>query len=52
MGATFSIGKIFYKLRMRKSIDEAIKWYQQKKTLRMQRDPAAIAHEYQPHNYG
>jgi hypothetical protein len=24
----FSIGKVFYKLRMRKSIEEAVKWYQ------------------------
>ena len=52
MGATFSIGKIFFKLRMRKSIDEALKWYEQKKTLRMQRDPTAIVQEYQPHSYG
>lgn len=28
MGGTFTIGKMFYKLRMRKSLEEAIKWYQ------------------------
>ena len=28
LGGGYSIGKIFYKMRMRKSIDEAIKWYQ------------------------
>lgn len=39
MGGTFSIGRIFYRMRMRKTIDEAIRWYDQKKALREQRDP-------------
>jgi len=52
MGATFSIGKVLYKMRMRKVIDEAIKWYEQKKALRAQRDPMTIVNEYQPHSYG
>jgi hypothetical protein len=33
MGGTFNIGRILYKMRMRKPIDEAIKWYEQKKAL-------------------
>jgi len=28
LGSTYSIGKIFYKMRMRKPIEEAIKWYE------------------------
>jgi hypothetical protein len=39
----FSIGKVFYKLRMRKSIEEAVKWYQQKRAMRISRDPASLA---------
>lgn len=42
MGASYTIGKIFYKMRMRKPIDEALRWYEQKKTLRAQRDPTII----------
>mmetsp|Transcript_30428 Transcript_30428/g.22575 ORF Transcript_30428/g.22575 Transcript_30428/m.22575 type:complete len:112 (+) Transcript_30428:191-526(+) len=39
MGATYAIGRIFYKMRMRKDIDEALKWYTQKKQLKKERDP-------------
>lgn len=40
----YLIGKIFYKMRMRKSLDEALKWFQQKRALRVSRDPtSAIA---------
>jgi len=39
----FPIGKIFFKMRMRKSIDEAMRWYQQKRALRISRDPASLA---------
>lgn len=39
MGSTYSIGRIFYKLRMRKPIDEAVKWFQSKQNLKAQRDP-------------
>ena len=28
LGSTYSIGKILYKMRMRKPIDEAKKWYE------------------------
>jgi hypothetical protein len=34
MGGSFALGKVFYKMRMRKTIDEALKWYEQKKTLK------------------
>lgn len=27
LGATFSIGRILFRMRMRRPIDEAIKWY-------------------------
>jgi hypothetical protein len=27
MGATFAIGKVLYRMRMRKPIDEAVRWY-------------------------
>jgi hypothetical protein len=39
----FLIGKIFYKMRMRKPIDEAIRWYQQKRALRISKDPSSLA---------
>lgn len=44
-GATdgYSIGKVFFKMRMRKSIEEAMRWYQQKRVLRISRDPASLA---------
>lgn len=41
MGGNFPIGRVLYKLRMRKSIEEAVKWYQQKQTLNRQRDPTS-----------
>lgn len=34
MGGSFTIGKILYRMRMRKTIDEALKWFNQKQTLR------------------
>ncbi|CDW86689.1 protein fantom [Stylonychia lemnae] len=46
LGSTFSIGKIFYKMRMRKPIDEAIKWYQQRVALKKKRDPNTIINQY------
>ena len=52
MGGTYSIGKVFYRMRMRKTIDEALKWFNQKKTLRAQRDPASIVTDYMPHQLG
>ena len=52
MGATYGIGKVLYKMRMRRSLDEAMKWFLQKKTLKAQRDPMTIVNEYQPHEYG
>eukprot|EP00347_Sterkiella_histriomuscorum_P001912 403370193 len=51
MGSTYSLGKIFYKMRMRRPIDEAVKWYQQRTALKKQRDPNTIINEYHPHNY-
>ena len=33
-------------MRMRKPIDETLKWYQQKKNLKAQRDPMSAIHEY------
>jgi hypothetical protein len=38
-------------MRMRKSIDEALKWYENKKALKAQRDPATIVSMHQPFNY-
>jgi hypothetical protein len=38
-GKTFGIGRILFKMRMRKSLDEAVKWFNQKKALMAQRDP-------------
>lgn len=32
-GRTFGIGRVLYKMRMRKPLDEAIKWFQQSKAL-------------------
>lgn len=52
MGGTYSIGKVFYRMRMRKTIDEALKWFNQKKTLRAQRDPSSIVTDYVPHQLG
>ncbi len=52
MGATFAIGKVLYKMRMIRPIEEAVKWYEQKKALKIQRDPTSIVNEYQPHSYG
>lgn len=39
----FAIGKVFYKMRMRKSVEEALKWFQQKKALKFNKDPASLA---------
>ena len=47
MGSTFSLGKIFYKMRMRRPIEEAVKWFQQRTALKKQRDPNTIINEYQ-----
>jgi len=41
IGSQFAIGRILYRMRMRKPIDEALKWHQQKKTLKAQRDPVS-----------
>jgi len=30
----YLIGKIFFKMRMRKSLEEALRWYLQKRALR------------------
>lgn len=35
----FGVGRVLYKMRMRKPLDEALKWYQQNKTLQQQRNP-------------
>ena len=51
MGGSFSLGRIFYKMRMRKSLEEAIKWYQQKKALRQTRDPSLGMKEEAPFSY-
>lgn len=34
LGASYPIGKVFYKIRMRKPLDEALKWFNQEKSLR------------------
>ena len=39
MGGSFSIGKLFYKMRMKKPIDLAIKWFEKNKSLGESRDP-------------
>lgn len=36
----FVIGKVIYKMRMRKSMDEALRWYQQKRALKVSKDPS------------
>jgi len=41
--AGYSIGRVIYKMRMRKPIEEAVKWFQQKRALRLSRDPQAQA---------
>ena len=51
MGGTFTIGKMFYKMRMRRVLDEALRWYEQKRTLKNSKDPAA-AFSKDPHSYG
>ena len=50
MGGTFTIGRVFYKMRMRKAIDEALRWYEQKRALRVQRDPT-LAMKQDIHSY-
>lgn len=38
-------------MRMRKSIEEAVKWFVQRNTLKRQRDPNTIINEYHPMSY-
>lgn len=38
----YILGKIFFKMRMRKPLDEALRWYSQKRALRLSRDPMTI----------
>ena len=51
IGGSYSIGKVFYRMRMRKSIEEALKWFEQKKALKIQRDPSTIVNMHQPFDY-
>jgi hypothetical protein len=44
IGGGILIGKLYYKLRMRKPIDRALMMYNQKKTLQISKDPVAFAH--------
>jgi hypothetical protein len=41
-GDAYVLGKIFFKMRMRKPLDEALRWYSQKRALRQSRDPMTI----------
>ncbi len=44
IGGGILIGKLYYKMRMRKPIDRALSMYNQKKSLQISKDPVAFAH--------
>lgn len=37
------VGKLFYRMKMRKSLDEALKWFKQTVSMKTMTDPARMA---------